>query len=127
LTELLVVIAIISILAGMLLPALNTALDEAQKISCLSQERQIGASLGFYFNDYEERLPFISNGNSATHQITSIFWGGGGKWVGLGILYGGDYFTNLALLEGTGKNISVKPHQTPSWTWWTWIEHEVRR
>lgn len=57
LIELLIVIAVIAILAGLLLPALNSAKEKARMISCLSLEKQHGTAFASYFADCNGALP----------------------------------------------------------------------
>ncbi len=53
LLELLIVIAIISVLAAMLLPALNKARDKAKSSACIGNLKQIGVYSLLYADDYD--------------------------------------------------------------------------
>jgi hypothetical protein len=56
LIELLVVIAIIAILVGILFPVFAQAREKARAASCLSNLKQIGASVLMYCQDWDERF-----------------------------------------------------------------------
>jgi len=58
LIELLVVIAIIGILASMLLPALNSARQKANRAKCQNNLRQVGLALKAYATDHDGVFPW---------------------------------------------------------------------
>ena len=74
--ELLIVIAIIGILAAMLLPALKTANDTANRIVCASNLKQLGTAFAMYVNDYNDFTPTCQsmyNGSLSTNWPCALY------------------------------------------------------
>lgn len=83
LVELLVVIGIIALLAGMLLPALNSARAKASAADCLSKTRQIVSAALIYSNDWNQQLP--RNYASGKNVVGGWFqggWNSANSWAG---------------------------------------------
>ena len=71
LIELLVVIAIIAILAAILFPVFARARENARRISCLSNLKQIGLGFLQYTQDYDESYPLTTmSGMAMTPQAS---------------------------------------------------------
>ncbi len=64
LVELLVVIGIIAILIAVLLPALAAAREEARRVQCLSNVKQLCAATLAYLNENRQTLPDAGSTNS---------------------------------------------------------------
>lgn len=79
LIELMVVISIIAMLMGILLPALNKARQQAKKLICSSNMRQVGIAVQTYIVDSENRLPpsscHISNPDQYWLRVLSKYTG----------------------------------------------------
>lgn len=76
LIELLIVIAIIAILAGMLLPALNTAKEKARTIKCSSNMTGLAKYVIMYTMDYYDYIPGpgVSYGGNAATEVWNWYW-----------------------------------------------------
>ncbi len=93
LIELLVVISIIALLIALMLPALKSARDAAQKAGCLSNNRQIGIALNIFPTEQDGYLPrgrFDTNPDKAregTRWSTrlSVRYNLGGTFAGNGL------------------------------------------
>ena len=82
LVELLVVIGIIALLISILMPSLAKARESANRVVCLSNQRQVGVMLEMYANDNRDQIPL---GFGWTKDNIPLQFGG--VQVGLGCLY----------------------------------------
>ena len=72
--ELLVVIAIVSVLAAILLPSLEQALEQSRRMVCLNNEKQLYLTISLYANDFNDRLPSNCNITTNSASATNLNW-----------------------------------------------------
>ena len=112
LTELLVVIGIVSVLAALLLPALEKSIDEARNVACKNAIRQIGLANECYLGDSGDCLPtVISNANWYTNALINDFRVADER-QGFGLLYGLGYIQDHTLLWHAGSAPSTADFQS---------------
>jgi prepilin-type N-terminal cleavage/methylation domain-containing protein/prepilin-type processing-associated H-X9-DG protein len=94
LIELLVVIAVISLLMGILLPALSQVRQQARRAACGSNLRQVGVAIHLYAETFDDTIPFGPEGRpitgsnfyTVTGNVTSLLSLEDGAPVGLGLM-----------------------------------------
>lgn len=75
LIELLVVVSIIAILAGLLMPGLARAREQARRVECMSNLRQIGVASHMYATDWGERFPYPTAASNLTVADELVYLG----------------------------------------------------
>jgi len=117
LIELLVVIAIIAILAALLLPALAKAKDEARRIQCVSNQKQLILSWAMYPLDNREML--VLNGGESGLRADPYLWVYGGNHGDPQTLTNAAYLTDAryALFAPYVKTVNIYkcPGDRSSW------------
>jgi prepilin-type N-terminal cleavage/methylation domain-containing protein/prepilin-type processing-associated H-X9-DG protein len=118
LIELLVVIAIIAILAGMLLPALNSAREKGRTSSCQGNAKQIGLALSLYNAAFDDFYP--------TSEVEWNAIGTKPTWSDVILPYIGSDISNAARYDRGGVFICPTQKSVKS-SWKAYISYGINR
>ena len=91
LVELLVVIGIIALLISILLPALRRAREQAYRVSCMSNHKQLMTATKMYNADWKDVMPFA---NWAGKEGAGSWWPGQG-WAYTKTMIGNRVYPNF--------------------------------
>ena len=117
LLELLVVIAIITVLLGVLLPALSSARSEGTKAKCLSNLHALGQALFTYSLDDASGYTSPIHPQAETHWLYDGEYEYGGK-TGIGVYGHKDFIAENRILnnylDGGGGNVPFELFEGPT-------------
>lgn len=103
-------IGIIAILAGMLLPTLNSARVKAKRINCLSNQKQLGTAVLSYMNSYNGWLPCYVNESFSNYNRYGLgsgnIWSASGDICDFGLLYESGELKDYKLFWGCTEPLS---------------------
>ena len=129
LIELLITIAIIAILAGLLLPALNSAKSKGIAISCMNNLKGVGVLFNTYADDFGDFFPSPMAPNGDGISGTGSAWSDGLNWGGRLLQYRGKgssgyktfscpllpYTGMVGGIYENGQIYGMNPNLTASW------------
>jgi general secretion pathway protein G len=101
LIEMLVVIAIIALLAAILVPTVNGALEKAKRAQCASSLRQVGIAIMTYTTEHDTYIPTVRSGG----------WGAGIHWIEQISPYLGEEVADIK----TGESVAAITRACPVW------------
>jgi len=127
LIELLVVVAIIALLLSILMPALAETREQAKRVYCANNQRQIGLALRSYAEDHNGFLPPCATYSQyMPYLVHTIEWGG--RIYNLGHLYENGYIENPKVFYCPSARLKCQQFNTPQNPWWDlWEPADIMR